>query len=99
MFIRIARHWCKPNQTEAGKAFIDQQGAVQSSAPGFKFRYRLEPPAGPSILLSITAWENEEAFERFRAGLKRREPDASYPFERVEDETFIVQSAIGKAST
>jgi heme-degrading monooxygenase HmoA len=96
MFVRIARHWCKPGQIDAGRDFIDRQGSAQASAPGFRFRYRLEPPEGPGIIATVTAWEDQAAFEKFRAGATTDRSAATYPFERVEDETFVVKSAFGR---
>ncbi len=96
MFVRVARHWCKPGKIDAGRDFIDRQGSAQASAPGFKFRYRLEPPEGPGIIATITGWEDEAAFDRFRAGANTKRDEASYPFDRVEDERFVVGSVFGR---
>ena len=57
MFIRIVHHWAKPGQTEDGRRFIDENGVKMEKAPGFKYRYRLEPPEGPTIITTLTAWD------------------------------------------
>lgn len=96
MYVRIVHHWCKPGQIEAGRRFIDRQGVAQTGAPGFRYRYRMEPPDGPTVMTTLSAWEDEGAFERFRAGRKPHDfADSAYPFERVEHQAFTVLAAIG----
>lgn len=64
MFIRIVHHWAKPGQTEAGRKFIDENGAKMTTYPGFKYRYRLEPPGGPAFITTLTAWDSAESYQK-----------------------------------
>jgi heme-degrading monooxygenase HmoA len=91
MFVRIVHHWVKPGQLEAGRHHIDRQGEAQSRAPGFEYRYRMEPVNEAGVLTTLTAWESEAAFEAFRSGRTPQAPDdPGYPFARVEHQAFNV---------
>ena len=97
MFIRLANHWCKPGQIEAGQKFIDRQGEIMKTAPGFKFRYRMDDVAGRSNMTTLTAWADQAAFDQFRAGRPAsNSTDPTYPFERVEYQDYIVRAELGQ---
>jgi len=97
MFIRIVHHWAKPGQTEAGRKFIDDNGDKMTTWPGFKYRYRLEPPEGPTFITTLTAWDSEESYDQYRAAQTPYSEVPDYPFARTEDERFVVQSSTGAA--
>ena len=95
MFIRIVHHWAKPGQTEAGRKFIDANGDQMNSAPGFKYRYRLEPPAGPEFITTLTAWEDEASYKKYHSAQTPYSQIPTYPFERAESLEFVAQSSHG----
>jgi heme-degrading monooxygenase HmoA len=95
MFVRIVHHWAKPGQTEAGRRFIDENGDKMLDAPGFKYRQRLEPPEGPTFITTLTAWDDEASYQKWRAAQTPYSQVPHYPFERTEDQKFIVQASNG----
>jgi heme-degrading monooxygenase HmoA len=95
MFVRIVHHWAKSGQTEAGRRFIDENGVKMEKAPGFKYRQRLEPPEGPTFITTLTAWDDEASYQAWRAKQTPYSQVPTYPFERTEDQTFVVQSSHG----
>jgi heme-degrading monooxygenase HmoA len=95
MFVRIVHHWAKPGQTEAGRRFIDENGDKMLDAPGFKYRQRLEPPEGPTFITTLTAWDSEESYQKWRAAQTPYSQVPHYPFERTEDQKFVVQASNG----
>jgi heme-degrading monooxygenase HmoA len=95
MFIRIVHHWAKPGQTEIGRQFIDDNGSKMETASGFKYRYRLEPPEGPTFITTLTAWDSEESYQKYRSAQTPYSENPDYPFERVESNELVVQSSTG----
>jgi heme-degrading monooxygenase HmoA len=99
MFIRIVHHWAKPGQTEVGRKFIDDNGDKMTAYRGFRYRYRLEPPEGPTFITTLTAWESSDAYQKYRAAQIPYSEVPHYPFERTEAQELVVQSATGALPT
>lgn len=97
MFVRIVHHWAKPGQTEAGRQFIDDNGGHMTEYAGFIYRYRLEPPEGPKFITTLTAWDSEESYQKYKAAQTPYSQVPHYPFERTEHQEFVVQSRTGGA--
>jgi heme-degrading monooxygenase HmoA len=97
MFVRIVHHWAKPGQTEAGRKFIDANGDKMKAEPGFKYRYRLEPPDGPEFMTTLTAWDSEESYQKYHSAQTPYSEVPTYPFARTESLEFIAQSSHGSA--
>jgi len=95
MFIRIVHHWAKPGQTETGQCFIDANGDKMAGYPGFRYRYRLEPPEGPTFITTLTAWDSEEAYQNYRSAQTPYSQMPDYPFERTEAKELFVKSSSG----
>lgn len=95
MFIRIVQHWAKAGQTETGRQFIDANGDKMTGASGFKYRYRLEPPEGPTFITTLTAWDSEDSYLKFKATQASYSDNPDYPFERVASQELVVQSSTG----
>jgi heme-degrading monooxygenase HmoA len=97
MFVVISHHWCKPNMEDAARTRIDQSGVAMESAPGFLYRYRIEPPQDPTQILTMTAWSDEQAYRTFRASRSLPDPkDPSVPYGRVAMELYEVRRTHGK---
>jgi heme-degrading monooxygenase HmoA len=97
MFIRIVDHWAKPGQTEYGQRFVDETGVKMEAWPGFVYRYRLEPSAGPTVITTLTAWATEEQYKAYRAAQTPYSEMSNYPFERTEHKELVVRAASGGA--
>ena len=97
MFVRIVHHWAKPGKTETGQKFIDDYGDKMKGYPGFKYRYRLEPPEGPTFITTLTAWDSEESYQKYRSAQTPYSQMPDYPFERTEPQELMVQSSTGAA--
>jgi heme-degrading monooxygenase HmoA len=95
MFVRIVHHWAKSGQTEAGRKFIDENATKMENAPGFIYRQRLEPPEGPTFITTLTAWDDEAAYQAWRSKQTPYSQVPHYPFERTEEQKFVVQSSNG----
>jgi hypothetical protein len=95
MFVRIVHHWAKPGQFEAGRRFIDENGEKMAGYPGFKYRQRLEPSDGPSFITTLTAWDSEASYQKYRSVQIPYSQVPHYPFERTESFEFVVQSSTG----
>jgi len=95
MFIRIVQHWAKPGQTEVGRQFIDDNGDKMADASGFKYRYRLEPADGPTVITTLTAWDSEESYQKYRSAQTPYSQVPTYPFERTDAQELVVQSSTG----
>lgn len=95
MFIRIVHHWAKPGQTEVGQRFIDENGDKMERYPGFRYRYRLEPPEGPTYITTLTAWDSEEEYQTYRSAQTPYSEMPDYPFERTEANELVVRSKTG----
>lgn len=98
MFVRIVHHWAKPGQTEIGRQFIDDNGGKMAGYAGFQYRYRLEPPEGPTFITTLTAWDDVESYQRYRAAQTAYSEMPDYPFERTEAQELVVRSSTGAAS-
>jgi hypothetical protein len=48
MIIVIVHHWCKSDMIGAGRQRIDKAANEMTSAPGFRFRYRIDQRLGQS---------------------------------------------------
>jgi quinol monooxygenase YgiN len=96
MYIVVVHHWCKPDMVEAARKRIDTNGAAMAKAPGFHYRCRMEPGSDPLQVSTITAWTDEAAYRAHRG---QRPPlnfaDPAFPFTKVENSGFIVQTALG----
>ena len=96
MIIAIVHHWCKPDKVDVAREHIDHNGARMAKAPGFLFRYRIEPPEDPMKVSTVTAWVDEAALKTYRAANPGGDPnDPNRPFARIESENFVVRSAYG----
>jgi heme-degrading monooxygenase HmoA len=96
MFVVISHHWCKPDRKEEAQTRIDRSGDTMESAPGFVFRYRIEPPADPTQVSTMTVWTNEESYRSYRSARTAPDPgDASVPYGRVTTEVFEVSRVHG----
>lgn len=96
MIIAIVHHWCKPDKVDAAREHIDHNGDKMATAPGFLFRYRIEPPGDPLKVSTVTAWADETALQAYRAANPPADPaDPDRPFARIENETFVVRHAHG----
>ena len=96
MIVVISHHWCKPNMEALAREKIDQSGNIMESAPGFLYRYRIEPPADPTQISTMTAWADEASYRSYRAARKPSDPkDPSVPYARVASEVFDVQRVHG----
>jgi hypothetical protein len=92
MIIVIVLHWCKLDMTEAGRQRIDKAANEMPSAPGFRFRYRIESINDSTKVSVLPAWDREVDFDKFRAGRPAVNlNDPSTPFERVERERFAAR--------
>jgi hypothetical protein len=100
MFVLISHHHCKAGQVEVARERLDKTTAGLSAEPGFLFRCRLEQASHPNVLSALTAWTDEEAYERNRQkrfGGGQREMSAT-PYERIEHESYTVHAPAGKLS-
>ena len=97
MFVVIAHHYCKPGQIDLARQSMDKSGLKLASEPGFLYRYRLERTTHPAILSALTAWTSENDYQQYRQKRFAAGHDlATTPYEKVESETFQVQSSHGK---
>ena len=94
MFIVIVNHWCKPGKAEAARSRIDKNGEDMVKAEGFLYRYRIENPAEPDKVSTITAWSEEGQYRVFKDWQRQQAASASVPgeipYERIVNETFEV---------
>lgn len=98
MFIVISHHFCKPGQADTARQRVDRNGAAMPAEPGFQFRYRLERAQQPDVVSTLTAWNDESDYQRFRSKRSGGGPDAqSLPWDRIESETYEVRAAHEKA--
>ena len=100
MFIVVSHHHCKPGQADVARQRVDQNGAAMTKEPGFLYRYRIENKAKPGVVSTLTAWSAESDYQNFRdrraAGGGGPDPHAM-PWERIEGESYEVQSSHGNA--
>jgi heme-degrading monooxygenase HmoA len=97
MIVVIVHHWCKPNMEAAARERIDQSGNVMESAPGFLYRYRIEPPSDPSLVSTMTTWADETSYRSYRAARKAPDPaDPTVPYARIASELFEVKRIHGR---
>lgn len=98
MFIVVSHHHCKPGQTAVAAERVDKNGAGMSSEPGFLYRYRIENSAKPNVVSTLTAWNAESDYKKFREKRGGGGPDMqSLPWDRIEGESYEVRSTHGNA--
>jgi heme-degrading monooxygenase HmoA len=95
MFVVIVNHWCKPGKADVARSRIDKNGEDMVKAEGFLYRYRIETPAEPDRVSTITTWTTEGHYRTFK-DWQRRQPGgttnpADSPYEKVVNETFEVK--------
>ncbi len=96
MFIVVSHHHCKPGQATAAAERVDKNGAAMASEPGFLYRYRIENSAKPNVVSTLTAWNAETDYKKFREKRGGGGPDmSSLPWDRIEGESYEVRSAHG----
>jgi heme-degrading monooxygenase HmoA len=98
MIVVISHHWCKPNRKEEAQQRIDQSGNTMETAPGFVFRYRMEPPVDPTQVSTMTVWADEKSYRAYRSA--RTAPDSadpSVPYGRVTTEIHEISRTHGLA--
>jgi heme-degrading monooxygenase HmoA len=93
MFIVVSHHHCKPGQNAAAAERVDKNGAAMSSEPGFVYRYRIENAAKPDTVSTLTAWNAEADYKRFREKRGAGPDMSSMPWDRIEGESYEVRSA------
>lgn len=92
MFVVITHHHCKPGQVDSARERIDKNGDNMKTQPGFVFRYRVETPSLPEAVSTLTAWNTEDDFKTFRAKRGYGGIDPSSPYDRIETQSYNVQS-------
>jgi heme-degrading monooxygenase HmoA len=99
MFVVVSHHHCKPGQTDVARERVDKNGAQMSSEPGFLYRYRIENPAKPGVVSTMTVWNAEADYKGFRdRRAARGEPPAqAMPWDRIEGESYEVHTVHGTA--
>ncbi|HEU0072299.1 MAG TPA: antibiotic biosynthesis monooxygenase [Alphaproteobacteria bacterium] len=95
MFVVIVNHWCKPGKADVARARIDKNGEDMVAAKGFLYRYRMENPAEPDKVSTVTAWTEEAHYRVFkdwqRAEAAKAPSPGESPYEKVVNETFDVK--------
>ena len=100
MIVVISHHWCKQGMENVARERIDQSGVSMESAPGFVFRYRIEPSQDPTQVSTMTVWADEQSYRAYRAARTAPDPkDPSVPYGRVTTEIFEVRRTHGQPST
>lgn len=97
MFIVISHHHCKPGQAGAAAERVDRNGATMSGEPGFRYRYRIENAAKPDVVSTLTAWNDEGDYKRFREKRGAGPDMSSLPWDRIEGESYEVRSSHGNS--
>lgn len=93
MFIVLSHHHCKPELLDLAAQKIDENGAKMTTEPGFAYRYRMQRPTAANIWTALTAWNDEADYQRFRQKRAAAGHDPkSAPYEKIESETYSVQS-------
>jgi heme-degrading monooxygenase HmoA len=77
------------------RARIDGNGDAMSASPGFRFRYRIENENTPLRVSTVTGWDDVQSHQNFRNAKIARDAAAGTvnPYDRVENEVFMVQHA------
>jgi hypothetical protein len=94
MIVVMSHHWCKPNMVDAARDRIDQNGRAMTAEPGFLYRYRVERPGEPDIVSTLTAWQDDADYQRFR-GKRSGQGLKDTPYDRIESEVFFVRHTAG----
>lgn len=99
MIVVMSHHWCKPNMVDVARDRIDRNGSAMASEPGFLYRYRIERPGEPEVVSTLTAWQDEADYQRFR-GRRSGQGLKETPYDRIESEIFFVrhQDGSGRAA-
>jgi heme-degrading monooxygenase HmoA len=98
MIVVISHHWCKPGMDETARGRIDKSGDTMEAAPGFMFRYRIEPSADPNQVSTMTVWADEQSYRAYRDTRRAPDPaDPSVPYARVTTEIFDVRRVHGQS--
>lgn len=92
MFVVITHHFCKPGQAEFARERIDKNGDGMTSKPGFAFRYRIETKDKPEVVSTFTVWKTEADYQAFRSTRSYGGHDPSSPYDRIETQSYEVQS-------
>lgn len=100
MFIVLSHHYCKAGQEEVARERMRKTALDLAGEPGFVYRQHLERPSHPGVLSALTAWIDEEAYQRNRQKRFGGKPTdmAATPYERIEHETYHVHGTFGKPS-
>ena len=98
MFMVVSHHWCKPGQADIARERIDRNGAAMTAEPGFLYRYRIERETQPNVVSTLTVWNAEADYQRFRGKRPGGGQDLqSTPFERIDSDVFKVRTVHGQA--
>lgn len=67
MIIVVVTHDANPGKAADAARRIDDNGAAMAQLPGYLFRYRMSPPDDQQRLVTITAWRDQNDFDRWNA--------------------------------
>ncbi len=97
MIVAIVEHFVRPGMVEGAERRINANGYRMAAMPGFLFRHALVSSDDPQKLVTLTAWESPEHYERW---LERQRAGADgpgaptveeTPYVRVQTEVFTVR--------
>jgi heme-degrading monooxygenase HmoA len=91
MFVVITHHVCKAGDVENARERIDKNGGAMTGEPGFLFRYRIGTASAPDVVSTLTVWKAEGDYQAYRNKRNYGHP-ASSPYQRIETQTYEVQS-------
>ena len=94
MIARMVHHRCNPQYMEKSRQHVDRVGEVAAITPGFVCRLRLDDPNDPSVIITMTVWEEPDSLKAFQKSQEATGP-SEYDdyFIRVQAQLLDVASA------
>ena len=77
MYLVVGTHLIKPGRLDEARERLDTNGERMRESSGFVFRYRTVATENDHKLVTITGWDDEQAFSAYREA--SRAPSGSPP--------------------
>ena len=94
MITLVAEHFVNKGQMESAKKIFQTVSESVKKAPGFVSRQILVSQKDPSLVTTITSFQSQEAFDKWRQTIKLSEADLKKAFGKINSVPYNVRDKV-----
>ena len=92
MFLVVGTHLIKPGRLDEAAKRLDSNGERMMEFSGFVFRYRTVSTENDHKLVTITGWDDEQAFSAYREASRGAGPAGDTPYVEVVQDFYTLEA-------